>query len=356
MKIALDAMGGDHAPQVTVEGAIETLKEHPDIEIILVGDTSRIEKELQGKKRFPKDRLHLRHASEVISMDESPSYAFRRKKDSSIKRAIELHKAGEAQAVVSAGHSGVAMALALFILGKVPGVDRPAIAASLPTLKKPFILIDAGANVDCKPSNILEFAYMGTAYFRAVFGIENPRVALLSIGEEDTKGNELTKEAFKLLKASGLNFKGNIEGKDLFIGDADVIVCDGFIGNVVLKLSEGLAEVIMKMLKREISDISTGRIAYLLMKPALRRFKKKTDYAEYGGAPLLGINGTCIISHGRSSAKAIKNALLVAYNLAKTGLHRTISEELSKLKETISPDLIVPASTITYAATNSISG
>jgi glycerol-3-phosphate acyltransferase PlsX len=356
MKIALDAMGGDHAPQVTVEGAIETLKEHPDIEIILVGDTSRIEKELQGKKRFPKDRLHLRHASEVISMDESPSYALRRKKDSSIKRAIELHKAGEAQAVVSAGHSGVAMALALFILGKVPGVDRPAIAASLPTLKKPFVLIDAGANVDCKPSNILEFAYMGTAYFRAVFGIENPRVALLSIGEEDTKGNELTKEAFKLLKASGLNFKGNIEGKDLFIGDADVIVCDGFIGNVVLKLSEGLAEVIMKMLKREISDISTGRIAYLLMKPALRRFKKKTDYAEYGGAPLLGINGTCIISHGRSSAKAIKNALLVAYNLAKTGLHRTISEELSKLKETISPDLIIPASTITYAATNSISG
>lgn len=356
MKIALDAMGGDHAPQVTVEGAIETLKEHPDIEIILVGDTSRIEKELQGKKRFPKDRLHLRHASEVISMDESPSYALRRKKDSSIKRAMELHKAGEAQAVVSAGHSGVAMALALFILGKVPGVDRPAIAASLPTLKKPFVLIDAGANVDCKPSNILEFAYMGTAYFRAVFGIENPRVALLSIGEEDTKGNELTKEAFKLLKASGLNFKGNIEGKDLFIGDADVIVCDGFIGNVVLKLSEGLAEVIMKMLKREISDISTGRIAYLLMKPALRRFKKKTDYAEYGGAPLLGINGTCIISHGRSSAKAIKNALLVAYNLAKTGLHRTISEELSKLKETISPDLIIPASTITYAATNSISG
>ena len=356
MKIALDAMGGDHAPQVTVEGAIETLKEHPDIEIILVGDTSRIEKELQGKKRFPKDRLHLRHASEVISMDESPSYALRRKKDSSIKRAMELHKAGEAQAVVSAGHSGVAMALALFVLGKVPGVDRPAIAASLPTLKKPFVLIDAGANVDCKPSNILEFAYMGTAYFRAVFGIENPRVALLSIGEEDTKGNELTKEAFKLLKASGLNFKGNIEGKDLFIGDADVIVCDGFIGNVVLKLSEGLAEVIMKMLKREISDISTGRIAYLLMKPALRRFKKKTDYAEYGGAPLLGINGTCIISHGRSSAKAIKNALLVAYNLAKTGLHRTISEELSKLKETISPDLIIPASTITYAATNSISG
>jgi glycerol-3-phosphate acyltransferase PlsX len=342
MKIALDAMGGDHAPQVTVEGAIETLKEHTDIEIILVGDTSRIEKELQGKKRFPKDRLHLRHASEVISMDESPSYALRRKKDSSIKRAIELHKAGEAQAVVSAGHSGVAMASALFILGKVPGVDRPAIAASLPTLKKPFVLIDAGANVDCKPSNILEFAYMGVAYYRSVFSIDQPRVALLSIGEEDTKGNELTKDAFRLLKASGLNFKGNIEGKDLFIGEADVIVCDGFIGNIVLKLSEGLAEVIMKMLKREISDISTGRIAYLLMKPALRRFKKKTDYAEYGGAPLLGINGTCIISHGRSSAKAIKNAILVASNLAKAGLHRIISQELSSIKETIKRDLEIP--------------
>ncbi len=342
MKIALDAMGGDHAPQVTVEGAIETLKEHPDIEIILVGDTSRIEKELQGKKRFPKDRLHLRHASEVISMDESPSYALRRKKDSSIKRAIELHKAGEADAVVSAGHSGVAMASALFILGKAPGVDRPAIAASLPTLKKPFVLIDAGANVDCKPSNILEFAYMGVAYYRSVFSIDQPRVALLSIGEEDTKGNELTKDAFRLLKASGLNFKGNIEGKDLFIGEADVIVCDGFIGNIVLKLSEGLAEVIMKMLKREISDISTGRIAYLLMKPALRRFKKKTDYAEYGGAPLLGINGTCIISHGRSSAKAIKNAILVASNLAKAGLHRIISQELSSIKETIKRDLEIP--------------
>jgi len=342
MKIALDAMGGDHAPQVTVEGAIETLKEHPDIEIILVGDTLRIEKELEGKKRFPKDRLHLRHASEVISMDESPSYALRRKKDSSIKRAIELHKGGEAQAVVSAGHSGVAMASALFILGKVPGVDRPAIAASLPTLKKPFVLIDAGANVDCKPSNILEFAYMGVAYYRSVFSIDNPRVALLSIGEEDTKGNELTKDAFRLLKASGLNFKGNIEGKDLFIGEADVIVCDGFIGNIVLKLSEGLAEVIMKMLKREISDISTGRIAYLLMKPALRRFKKKTDYAEYGGAPLLGINGTCIISHGRSSAKAIKNAILVASNLAKAGLHRIISQELSSIKGTLKRDLEIP--------------
>ncbi len=342
MKIALDAMGGDHAPQVTVEGAIETLREHPDIEIILVGDATKIEKELQGKKRLPKERLHLKHASEVISMDESPSYALRRKKDSSIKRAIELHKAGEADAVVTAGHSGVAMALSLFILGKVPGVDRPAIAASLPTLKKPFVLIDAGANVDCKPSNILEFAYMGVAYYRSIFSIDQPRVALLSIGEEDTKGNELTKDAFRLLKASGLNFKGNIEGKDLFIGDADVIVCDGFIGNIVLKLSEGLAEVIMKMLKREISDISTGRLVYLLMKPALRRFKKKTDYAEYGGAPLLGINGTCIISHGRSSAKAIKNAILVASNLAKAGLHRIISQELSSIKETVKRDLEIP--------------
>ncbi len=339
MKIALDAMGGDHAPEVTVEGAIDTIKEYPDIEIILVGDASRIEKELQNKKRYPKERLSIKHASEVITMDESPSYALRRKKDSSIKRAVELHKDGEAEAVVSAGHSGVAMATALFILGKAPGVDRPAIAASLPTLKKPFVLIDAGANVDCKPSNILEFAYMGAAYYRAVFSVEKPRVALLSIGEEDTKGNELTKDAFKLLKSSELNFKGNIEGKDLFIGDADVIVCDGFIGNVVLKLSEGLAEVIMKMLKREISDISTGRLAYLLMKPALKRFKKKTDYAEYGGAPLLGINGTCIISHGRSSAKAIKNAIVVAANLAKAGLHRTISQELSKIKESISIDI-----------------
>lgn len=357
MKIALDAMGGDHAPQVTVEGAIETLKEHPDIEIILVGDSEKIKTELQSLKRFPEDRLSIKHASEIISMDESPSYALRRKKDSSIRRAVELHAQGDADAVVSAGHSGVAMATALFILGKAPGVDRPAIAASLPTLKKPFVLIDAGANVDCKPSNILEFAYMGSAYYRSVFSVNEPRVALLSIGEEDTKGNELTKEAFRLLRTSGLNFKGNIEGKDIFIGDADVIVCDGFIGNVVLKLSEGLAEVIMKMLRREISDISTGKIAYLLMKPALRRFKKKTDYAEYGGAPLLGINGTCIISHGRSSAKAIKNAILVAANLAKANLHKIISMELSGLKASLKPAVTSPSSeefsaSVTFATEN----
>lgn len=349
MRIALDAMGGDHAPQVTVEGAVETIKEYPDIEIILVGDSSRIESELKRIKRYPQERLFIKHASEVISMDESPSYAIRRKKDSSIKRAIELHRDGKADAVVSAGHSGVAMASALFILGKAPGVDRPAIAASLPTLKKPFVLIDAGANVDCKASNILEFAYMGAAYYRAVFSVKEPRVALLSIGEEDSKGNELTKEAFRLLRNSGLNFKGNIEGKDLFIGEADVVVCDGFIGNVVLKLSEGLAEVIMKMLKREISDISTGRIAYLLMKPALRRFKKKTDYAEYGGAPLLGINGTCIISHGRSSSKAIKNAIVVAANLARAGLHRIISEELSRMKGLFDKELEPPVSSLIFS-------
>ncbi len=332
MKIALDAMGGDYAPLVTIEGAIEYLKEHPQDEIILVGDSSRIEKELKEKK-YPSRRLTVKHASQTIEMDESPSQALRKKKDSSIRRAVELVKTGEANAMVSAGNSGVVMATALFILGKSPGVDRPAIAASLPTLKKPFVLIDAGANVDCKPSNILQFAYMGSAYYRAMFSVDNPRVAILSIGEEDTKGNELTKEALQMLRASHLNFMGNIEGKDLFLGEAHVVVCDGFTGNIALKISEGLAEVIMKMIKREISDLSIGKIGYLFLKPALRRFKKKTDYAEYGGAPLLGINGTCIISHGRSSTKAIKNALIVASMLSKKDLHKEISRELSNINQ-----------------------
>lgn len=343
MKIAIDAMGGDYAPQVTVDGAIDFLKEHRSDEIILVGDSKKIEKELEGKK-YPSKRISIRHASEIIAMDESPSQAIRKKKDSSIRRAVELVKTGEADALVSAGHSGVVMATALFLLGKSPGVDRPAIAASLPTLKKPFVLIDAGANVDCKPSNILQFAFMGSAYYRAIYSVDNPRVSILSIGEEDTKGNELTKEAFQMLKASHLNFTGNIEGKDLFIGDSHVVVCDGFTGNIALKISEGLAEVIMKMIKREVSDLSIGKIGYLFLKPALRRFKKKTDYAEYGGAPLLGINGTCIISHGRSSTKAIKNALTVASLLAKKGLYKEISRELSNIEQssfTINKDLYI---------------
>jgi len=330
MRIALDAMGGDFAPAVTIEGAIETVNESKDIEIAHVGDEPSIKRELSGK-RYPPTRLQVRHASQVVEMNEPALAAIRKKKDSSVRRAIEMVKSREADAVVSAGHSGVAMALALLTFGASEGVHRPAIATVMPTMKGPFVLIDAGANVDCDPENLLQFALMGDAYCRAMFGNPEPRIALLSIGEEDTKGNVLTKEALKLLRKTKIRFMGNIEGKDIFTGNADVVVCDGFIGNIVLKTSEGLAEVIMKMLKREIADVTTGRIGYLLMKPALRNFRKKTDYAEYGGAPLLGINGTCIISHGRSSSKAIRNAIKVASEFSKKKVYEIIADEINSI-------------------------
>ncbi len=332
MRIVLDAMGGDYAPRVTVEGAVETVNETGDIEVVLIGQEGLIQEELR-QKRYPPERITVRHAPQVVAMNEPVSTAVRRKRDSSIRLGIEMVKAGEAHAFVSAGHSGATMAFALLLLGKSEGVDRPAIAATMPTLKGRFVLIDAGANVDSEPTNLLQFALMGNAYARAVLGVQSPRVALLSIGEEDIKGNELTKEAFRLIKDTDLNFVGNIEGKDIFTGEVDVLVCDGFIGNVALKISEGLAETILKMLKREIADIATGRLAYLFMKPALKNFKKKTDYAEYGGAPLLGIRGTCIISHGRSTSKAIRNALKTAARFARLGVNDLISSELARYGE-----------------------
>ncbi len=326
MKIALDAMGGDFAPDMTIAGAIEAVSEY-DLEVILVGDKQQVVGALKDK-RYPSGKISVFHASEVVEMHESPSAAIRKKRDSSIRKAVELVKNHEADAAVSAGNSGVAMATSLFLLGKSPNVDRPAIATIMPSLTGFFVLIDAGANVDCKPENLLQFAVMGNAYYKAIFNVPKPRVALLSIGEEDTKGNELTKEAFKYLKSADINFIGNIEGKDIFSGNADVIVCDGFIGNIVLKVSEGLAETVIKMLRREIVNVATGRIGYMMIKPAIKNFKKKTDYSEYGGAPLLGINGTCIISHGRSSSKAIKNAIKVSAEMTKKKVHETIARTL----------------------------
>jgi len=329
MRVALDAMGGDYAPAVTIEGAIETVNDFEGIDVILVGDENSIKRELDSKRYLP-NRISIKHASQVVGMDEAPAAAIRKKRDSSIGRAIELVKNGEADAMVSAGHSGVVMATALLFLRTSPGVDRPAIATIMPTLKAPFVLIDAGANLYCKPENLYQFGLMGSAYCSAIFGRTEAKVALLSIGEEDTKGNELTKESFKLLKKADINFIGNVDGKDIFTGIADVIVCDGFTGNVVLKISEGLADAIVKILKREIAEQSAGRIAYLLMKSALISFKKKTDYDEYGGAPLLGINGTCIISHGRSSAKAIKNALRVAADFSEKRVYEVIASKIEK--------------------------
>jgi phosphate acyltransferase len=324
MRVALDAMGGDYAPAVNVEGAIDTVNDYEDIEIVLVGDEAAIARQLEGKK-FVSQRITIKHSSQVVAMEESPTVAIRKKKDSSIRRGIELVKSGDADAFVSAGHSGVVMATALLVLRTSDFVDRPAIATIMPTLKLPLILIDAGANLYCKPNNLLQFALMGSTYCKMILGRPEPRVALVSTGEEDTKGNELIKETFKLLKEADINFIGNVDGKDIFTGEYDVIVCDGFTGNVILKTSEGLADILIKMLKREVANLTAGRIGYLLLKPALRNFKKKTDYDEYGGAPLLGINGTCIISHGRSTSKAIKNALRVASDFAENKVYKTIS-------------------------------
>jgi glycerol-3-phosphate acyltransferase PlsX len=261
-------------------------------------------------------------------MLDSPATVFRRKKDSSIRVANELVKSGEAVAVISAGHTGAAMAASLFILGPLEGIERPAIATMMPTVKGTCVVLDVGANVDCKPSHLLQFAIMGEVFAKHLLRNPNPKVGLLSIGEEETKGNELTKEAFKLLTETSLNFIGNVEGRDVMMGKADVIVCDGFIGNVVLKATEGVAGAIGAVLKDGIGTSILRKIGYFLMRPAFQKLKAKMDYAEYGGAPLLGINGISIISHGRSSDRAIKNAIRVAVEFAKGEVNRHIHEDI----------------------------
>jgi len=333
MKIALDAMGGDDAPAVTVRGALEAV-DALGIHVILVGDEARIRAELGNRID---DRISVRHASEVVGMEESPSVALRRKKDSSIRVAVNLVKGGEADAVVSAGNTGAAMATSLLFLGPSEGVDRPGIATVMPSAREPFVLIDAGATVDCKPIHLLQFGVMGDIYASMVLGRSKPKVGLLSIGEEASKGNELTKESFKLLSDSHLNFIGNVEGKDIFAGTVDVVVCDGFIGNVALKIGEGLVEAAVHMLRRELSHSVLGKLGYVLLKAGLPEFRKKLDYSEYGGAPLLGINGVCIISHGRSSSKAIRNAIAVAADAVRKGLRETISQGVRKtVREVVS--------------------
>ncbi len=330
LKIAVDAMGGDFAPEVNILGAYEVVQDI-EVEVILVGNENKI-KSFLPEKRPTKGVISIIQAEDIIYMDENVSSALR-KKNTSMRRAVELVKAGKADAVISAGNSGAMMALSFLLLGKLSKVERPAIATVMPCLKGHFILLDAGANVDCKPEHLVQFAFMGEAYHKALFNSQSPKIALLSIGEEGSKGNELTKEAFKLLRSSKLNFIGNIEGKDIFFGQADVVVCDGFVGNIVLKVGEGLAEALMKMLKREIADIITGRLGYMMIKPAIKSFRKKVDYSEYGGALLLGINGTSIICHGRSSAKAIKNAIKVATEMAKKQIYVRISESLNQTEE-----------------------
>lgn len=329
MKIAVDAMGGDNAPQEIVAGAIQAAKEFK-VGIILVGIEQLVREELKKHPEASTLPIEIRNATEVVDMLDAASTVFRRKKDSSIRVANELVKSGEAVAVISAGHTGAAMANSLFVLGPLEGVERPAIAVFMPTMKGTAIVLDMGANVDCKPNHLLQFAVMGAIYAKHILKNPNPQVGLLSIGEEETKGNELTKEAFKLLAETSLNFIGNVEGRDLMAGKADVVVCDGFIGNVVLKTAEAVAESIGSILKENVGNNLKRKLGYLLMRPAFNALKRRMDYAEYGGAPLIGINGISIISHGRSSARAIKNAIGVASKIATSEVNKYIHEDIQK--------------------------
>ena len=332
MKIAVDAMGGDNAPHAVIAGAVQAAMEY-GVGIILVGIEQLVQDELRKYPHAKTLPIEIRHAAEVVDMLDSPATVFRRKKNSSIRVANDLVKNGEAVAVVSAGHSGAAMTTSLFVLGPVEGVERPAIATFMPTITGTSIVLDVGANVDCKPNHLLQFAIMGDVYARYFLKNPNPKVGLLSIGEEETKGNELTKEAFKLLTETSLNFIGNVEGRDVMSGKADVIVCDGFIGNVVLKVSEAVAEAIGEFLREDIEKSMISKLGYVLMRPAFRSLKRKVDYAEYGGAPLVGINGISIIGHGRSSELAIKNAVRVAAELAKSDINRHLHEDIVKNME-----------------------
>lgn len=308
MKIVVDAMGGDHAPYEIVKGAVEASQEI-DSKLILVGIEEEVKKEL-AKYTYDKDKIVTYHASEIIGMDESPAKALRKKKDSSIVVGAKMVKEGEGEAFVSAGSTGAVMASSLLKIGRIKGIKRPAIATVFPTLKEETLLLDMGANVDSKPEHLVQHALMGQIYAKNLLDKENPTVGLLSIGEEEKKGNELTIETHKLLKEmDNINFVGNVEGRDIFTGEYDVILCEGFVGNVVLKTTEGLASALFKIIKREITATFLGKIGGLLLKPAFKRVAKKMDYTEYGGAPLLGIDGITIISHGSSNSKAIKNAI-----------------------------------------------
>jgi glycerol-3-phosphate acyltransferase PlsX len=328
MKIAVDAMGGDYAPGAVVEGAVQAAREL-DCRIILVGrqDVIRAELERLGASGLPIDIVH---ASEVVEMHESPAAAFRKKKDSSIMAGVELLKNGDADAFVSAGNTGAVMATSLLKLRTIPGISRAPIAIMLPTSKGWSVLLDAGANVDCKPRNLLEFGIMGSIYASFILDKENPVVSMLSIGEEDGKGNDILREASALLKLSSINFTGNIEAKEVYRGNTDVIVCDGFVGNISLKVSESLAEMMEKAMRDVFSTNWRSKLAYLLIRPYLAEFKKRVDHSEYGGAPLLGVNGTVIISHGSSKAKSIKNAIVQAQRFTRMDVISKIRQGVEK--------------------------
>lgn len=346
-RIAIDAMGGDHAPREIVAGAVWAASEY-DVAIELVGKSDRIEYELDRIKtegivssvggfkdkkiRIDIDKLDIKvtPATEIIEMGEAPGQAIRKKKKSSIVLAVDAVATGSSDAIVAAGSTGAAMAASLFGLGRLPGIDRPAIAITMPTMKKPAVIIDAGANSNCTPDMLYQFAVMGTTFSKNVLAIENPRVGVLNIGEEAGKGNELAQATYKLLEEhqDKINFIGNIEGKEIFSGVCNVIVCDGFVGNVALKITEGTSSMLFRMLKQEFKTDPLARIAGLLAKPFMKRIYKKINYEEFGGALLLGVKGITVISHGSSKAYAIKNAVRVAKEAVETGVNKKIADFL----------------------------
>jgi len=310
-------MGGDHAPAVVVEGALAAAR-HLDVRVLLVGPESRVMSVLRLLAGGHTGALEVIDAEETVSNDEPATVALRRRPRAAIRVAAELVANGHADALVSAGHTGATVVSARTAFGMIPGVDRPALAAVIPTEIGSAVLIDAGASVECRPPHLVQFAVMGEAYARLVLGVERPRVGLLSIGEEPNKGNELTREAHRLLKAAPVGFIGNVEGREIYSGAADVVVCDGFTGNVVLKTSEGLVDAVERLLVDELRGTFTSQMESVLSRRAFRRFRRRVDYSEYGGAPLLGVAGTAIVAHGRSSAKAVRNAIAMAARLASS--------------------------------------
>lgn len=327
MRLALDAMGGDSAPQIVLEGAIEAARAD-QLPITLLGPEDVLEPLLASYAPLPPS-LQLRHAPQVVAMDEHPTAAVRDKPNSSIGMGLEMVRSGQADAFVSAGNTGAIMAYATLRLGRLPGIERPAIGTVFPTVRGKSLLLDVGANADCKPSYLLQFAQMGVAYAQGALGVPDVRVALLNIGEEPTKGSQLAQEAYRLLQESGLNFIGNLEGNDLPHGLAEVIVTDGFTGNVVIKTAEGVSELLMASIRKALTSRFHYRLAASLLRPAFRAVARDMDYAEYGGAPLLGVKGVVIIAHGRSNARAIRRALAVARQAVESGLLEALSKAIA---------------------------
>lgn len=331
VRIAVDAMGGDHAPREIVSGAVEAArKTFADYEIVLVGDKKVVKDELKRYHFIKKLPISIIHASEKVDMNESPVKSFKEKKDSSIAVAAQLHKEGKVDAVVSAGNTGAVMTSALFNLGPIKGVLRPAIGSFLPHESGVCLLIDAGSNIGSKSVNLQQFGLMGSIFMNDIMGLKNPGVGLLNIGEEENKGGEILKQAYKLLSGSSINFIGNIEGRDILKGVADVVVCDGFIGNILLKFAESLGSMFAKSMKRTIRGNLPGTVGLYLMRPSLRKLFKILDYQEYGGAPLLGINGNYIICHGSSSSRAIKNAIEEAWKMIYNNVTQHINEQINE--------------------------